>query len=126
MKANRRLYYVWHTMKRRCISPSAPQYRFYGDRGVKLCAKWYDFFAFQEWAMENGYKPDAKFGECTIDRIDNSRGYGPGNCRFVSLSEQRKNQRNCTCRPRDPFTGRFSKWSEDEKRALDNMRKGVV
>lgn len=31
----------------------------------------------------------------TIDRIDNSKGYEPGNVRWATMAEQHRNQSNC-------------------------------
>ena len=42
-----------------------------------------------QWATSNGWKPGL-----TIDRIDNSRGYEPSNCRFITALEQARNRTN--------------------------------
>jgi len=37
---------------------------------------------FRDWANANGYAPNL-----TIDRIDSALGYEPGNCRWITASE---------------------------------------
>lgn len=65
-------------MKDRC-SPTYSERHIYFDKGIRVCEEWdKDYFAFREWALENGFKKGLQ-----IDRIDNSKGYQPDNCRFV-------------------------------------------
>lgn len=91
-----RLYRVWLNMKNRCGNPNAFGYAYYGGRGITVCEEWAnDYDAFRKWSLENGYDPNAKFGECTIDRADNDKGYCPENCAWISMKKQCDNRR-CT------------------------------
>lgn len=93
-KTNSRLYNVWQGMKQRCYYIKHDHYKTYGGIGIEVCEEWKnDFNAFYEWAMNNGYDENAKFQECTIDRIDPFKNYSPSNCRWVSQIEQSKNKR---------------------------------
>ena len=92
-KSNSRLYRVWATMKNRCHNPNTERYRYYGGRGITVCDEWRnDFQKFYEWAISNGYDENAPFQQCTIDRIDNDKGYSPDNCRWVDMNAQRHNR----------------------------------
>ena len=92
IKRNERLYNVWYGMKQRCSNPNQVAYKYYGGKGVKVCEEWLDFKTFYTWAMENGYKKDAKQGECTLDRIDVNGDYEPSNCRWICMKEQCNNK----------------------------------
>lgn len=88
-----RLYHIYTGIKTRCYNENDSHYHSYGGRGIKMCDEWLnDFKAFYDWAMENGYDPNAETGSCTIDRIDVDGDYSPCNCRFVSMLEQSYNK----------------------------------
>ena len=92
--ADSRLYTVWEQMRKRCHNPKDRSYRYYGAKGVSVCDEWRNNYgAFQRWAMENGYDPTVKRGQCTLDRINPYGNYEPGNCRWISMKEQYKNLR---------------------------------
>lgn len=80
-------YRSWVGMIQRCTNPKAENYARYGGRGVTVCERWHDFTNF---LADMGPKPSPKH---TIDRIDNEKGYEPGNCRWATVTEQNRNQR---------------------------------
>lgn len=82
-----KLFYVWHSMKKRCELKSYFQYPRYGGRGIKLCEEWHDYQNFKKWAHSSGY------GEgLSIDRINNDGDYCPSNCRWATPHQQNRNK----------------------------------
>lgn len=88
-----RLYSVWVSMKQRCTNKNHKSYKIYGGRGITFCKEWQNFEPFYKWAIENGYDGNAKFRQCTLDRIDVNGNYEPNNCRWVSQKVQSENTR---------------------------------
>lgn len=90
-KASRSPLYVRYTqLKQRCNNPNHKSYSYYGGRGIKLCAEWEaDYSKFAEWANANGYTEGLQ-----LDRIDNSKGYSPENCKWVTKKTNMRNTRH--------------------------------
>lgn len=77
-------------MQRRCSPLANPEdCAIYYDRGITVCDRWRD--SFEAFLADMGERPANK---TSIDRIDNDRGYEPGNCRWADWHEQRMNQRH--------------------------------
>lgn len=85
------MYPTWKGMMHRCYDEKHVGYPNYGARGITVCDEWHDPVAFIGWIGDNlGLRPDG----CSLDRIDNDRGYEPGNMRWSSHSAQTRNQRS--------------------------------
>jgi hypothetical protein len=75
-------------MLARCLNPKCKEFPRYGGRGITVWPEWLapqSFFAYL-----------ATLGPCppgmSFDRIDNDRGYEPGNVRWATAGEQARNR----------------------------------
>jgi hypothetical protein len=75
----------------RCHRPTDHGYKWYGARGIRVFAPWReDRAAFLRYllTLPGWDQPDLQ-----LDRVENSRGYEPGNLRFASRRENMGNRR---------------------------------
>ena len=77
----------WRAMTERCTNPRHVGFKYYGARGVKVCAQW---ASFETFLADMGPKPTPRHA---IDRINPDGDYEPSNCRWATPAEQRRNQR---------------------------------
>lgn len=78
-------YSSWSAMKFRCSNPNHRAYPQYGGRGIFVCDRW---IVFENFLADMGERPMGR----TLDRIDNNRGYEPGNCQWSTHKEQSRNR----------------------------------
>lgn len=81
-------YTAWVNMRGRCLNPNNAGYKNYGGRGIMVCTRWKAFTAFYA-DMGPRLLPSL-----TIDRINNDGDYEPGNCRWATQKQQRRNARS--------------------------------
>lgn len=91
-------------MIQRCTNPRNKSYADYGGRGITVCAEWMKFEGF---IADMGDKPRGMM----IDRIDNSRGYFKGNCRWATRMVQNNNRRNSLKYTHDGHTRSLTEWA---------------
>lgn len=73
----------WRAMWERCTDPNNKRFHLYKDRTPP--PEWRSFEVFY---AELGPKPSSKH---SVERIDNGKPYGPGNCRWATAAEQSRN-----------------------------------
>ena len=88
-------YSSWRAMKYRC---SNSKNIYYKQMGITVCERWLN--SFDNFLEDMGERPDG----CTLDRIDNTKGYSPDNCRWSTIKVQNNNKRLAR---KCPITGKF-------------------
>lgn len=79
-------YRAWKNIIARTTARNNPAWPKYGGRGIGIAPEWrHDFQAFLDHI---GPRPGSDY---SVDRIDNDRGYEPGNVRWASRTVQNRN-----------------------------------
>jgi hypothetical protein len=84
-----RLYAAWTAMRQRCNNPNHRFYYCYGGREDGSIAVSERYEKVENLHADMGHPPDG----LSLDRIDNNRGYEPGNIRWTTQAEQNRNKR---------------------------------
>lgn len=98
-------YNSWRGMIGRCLNPNHSRYRYYGQRGIKVCWEWLDF---RNFLRDMGLKPPGM----TLGRIDNSFGYCKPNCRWETKKQQANNRRSSRWVTINGQTRTMAQWLE--------------
>jgi hypothetical protein len=81
-------YLAWRSMWTRCCNPNSCSYRWYGARGITVCAQWRFFRCF---ISDMGPRPSPQH---SLDRINSNGHYEPENCRWATPLQQSRNKQN--------------------------------
>ena len=76
--SNTKEYKTWLSIKARCNNPKHSTYNYYGGNNISICKEWEEDF--EQFYKHVGPAPS---NSCSIDRIDSSKNYEPGNVRWV-------------------------------------------
>lgn len=79
---------TWLGMKQRCNYRGHKQYQWYGGSGITVCERWNK--SFKAFLEDMGPRPDGM----TLERIDSTKNYEPGNCKWATIKEQNRNRRS--------------------------------
>jgi hypothetical protein len=101
-------YQVWCYIKSRCYNKKVKAFKYYGGRGITMCDRWRNSFA--AFLEDMGQRPTPKH---QIDRIDNEKGYEPGNCRWATKKEQMRNRSNSRLVTAKGKTQCVATWAEE-------------
>lgn len=81
-------YKIWQGIKNRCTNKNYSLYKDYGGRGIQISEQW--AASFTAFIDHVGPRPSKAH---SIDRVDNSKGYEPGNVKWSTKVEQNNNTR---------------------------------
>lgn len=81
------VYKIYTSMIQRCSNKKHPSYHHYGGRGIRVCKRWKA--GFKNFQEDMGKRPHG----LELERIDNSKGYRPDNCKWANRKEQMRNTR---------------------------------
>lgn len=101
-------YVAWCGMIDRCYRERNKSFGDYGGRGITVCSEWRE--SFDRFFADMGPRPSRKH---SIDRIDNSLGYEPSNCRWATQETQVNNSRKARPLTYRGKTQSIKQWADE-------------
>lgn len=102
----------YRSMINRCVREYDPAYYRYGGAGITVCDRWRfgddDSSGLECFLEDMGPRPEGT----TLDRIDNTEGYYPENCRWADWKTQARNRSNNRRITAGGTTMTLSEWAE--------------
>jgi len=109
-KTKHPLYNTYRNMKARCQNQKAPNFKWYGAKGIKVCERWDK--SFQAFLDDMGPKPEKKW---VLIRKDMDQDYSPDNCQWGPKGSEAR-------RPNDPVVWEYAlKFGEKVSKALPTL-----
>ena len=93
-------------MMARCYNPKDIGYSNYGGRGIRVCNRWHNL---EDFLKDMGHPQPG----LTLERIDNRKCYGKGNCKWATYKEQNNNKRNNVLLTYEGKTQTVRQWSKE-------------
>jgi hypothetical protein len=104
----------WVAIVRRCESESSSAYHKYGAKGIAVCDAWLHgrdgMSGFQAFMADMGPRPSHLH---TVNRLDNEKGYEPGNCEWATQEQQSRNRRDNVFVTAFGKTKTIAEWSRE-------------
>lgn len=103
-----KLYRHWKSMIYRCSRPNNRAYKWYGGKGVRVCAEWQTYDGFKKWVLET--RPNETY---TVERIDVNGDYCPDNCKWIPIEKQANNRTSCVMISYNGSTKNLTEWCKE-------------
>lgn len=102
-----KLYRAWRNAKNRVFNRKSQKYQTYGAIGIDMDPVW--AASFEAFAAYIGEPPGPEF---SLDRIDVTKGYWPGNVKWSTAQEQGRNKHNTIRLTYGGLTRSLSDWCD--------------
>ncbi len=107
------IWHDWMVMRRQCINPLHPGYKYYGALGIKVCDRWKSFQAFCEDMGED--KPI----NTHLVRLDTTKDFYKENCKWGQFQETEGYKRR-----KERARGQYYARKERARRKKDQEEEG--
>jgi len=114
---------TWRRMRSRCYNKRNDKYKYYGGRGIRVCARWRS--SFQTFLEDMGPRPS---DEHSIERKRVNDDYQPDNCIWATIDVQNRNKRSNVILEHDGVRKTVAEWARDlgvsQTTLHDRLRRG--